>query len=645
MTKGNLALKLGLILGILVTAGLAIATALLICTAYSALTQQTAVTALDSTNIVKEGIARKLREEKSIEIVADFCRVTRETDIESLFLFDAEGRLVASAINGEPAPMSEERGEYRALLGRRGAKVLKADEVGSEAWLISGPDGRQKMRTVVEVDNWPKDGSMGLLVSDVSLGPAQQAARDMLSRTLLSGGAVFILLILTMAWLMERMVYRPLRTVDEKMARLAAGELQARVPSLGNDEMGRIADGFNQMAEALEEKMERLEALATTDYLTSLLNHRGFQERLEGEACRAQRYCRSFSLLMLDIDNFKRVNDRYSHQAGDEVLKQAALHILGNCRESDSVARYGGEEFAVILPETDGSEAQALAEKLRAAVDDQPFTVTGAREPVRLTVSVGVASFPTDSTQPEGLLMAADLALLRSKSISHNIVSSYSALSRLGKIDDPYLLHRYLEEGTVESLIALVEVMENRDPYVQGHSRRVTELALEIGARISLSEAELESLRLAGLLHDIGNIGIPVGILNKPSALTEDEWRFVRTHPPVGGAILNGVEGLQEIIPVVVHHHERYNGAGYPAGLKGEDIPLLSRVLAAADAVIAMLSPRPYRPAFTFEEVVEEVYRQAGEQFDPTVAGALVRILREKAKAPTNQKAAQNRSL
>jgi diguanylate cyclase (GGDEF)-like protein len=456
--------------------------------------------------------------------------------------------------------------------------------------------------------------------------------------SLLSGLTFFALIVLSMIWLLNRLVSRRLKVLEGKMQRLAAGELETRLPPFGNDEIGRIAAGFNCMAEALEEKIERLEALATTDYLTSLLNHRGFQEKLEDEACRARRYCRPFSLLMIDIDHFKKINEAHGHQAGDEILKELALHILGNCRESDRMARYGGEEFAIILPETNAAEALALAERLRAAVEDQPFTVTnGTEEPVWLTISVGVASFPDDSTQPEGLLMAAELALLRAKHLSRNTVCTYSALARLGKIDDPYLLHRYLQEGTVDSIIALVEVMENRDPYVQGHSRRVAELALKIGERLKLSEAPLESLRVAGLLHDVGKIGIPVGILEKPSALTEDERRYVQTHPGVGGAILSTLSNLEELVPLIVHHHEHYDGNGYPDGMKGEEIDLLARILAAADAADAMLSPRPYRPALSLEHALSEVQRQSGAQFDPDVSEALAEVLKERMKAAVAQ--------
>jgi len=644
--RRSLALKLGLILGVLAAAAFSAAAALLIYTASRALIRQTGTAALGSTYVVAENIGHEMLENTTSQVGLVFRRVTRDTDMEELYLFGADGRLVTSAVKGQPISLPLKGVDCRSCHGKEGMSGVPVSSRGTDTvWVIQGAREREKMRAVVHIENEraclrchaPEKRVLGLLVGHISLLPAQQTARQMIFWSLASGGGVFVLLILCMTLLVRRLVHRPLTILDENMARLGAGQLDSRLPPLGYDEVGHIAQGFNYMAEALQEKVQRLEALATTDYLTSLLNHRAFQERLETESSRALRYSRCFSLLMLDIDHFKRINDIYGHQAGDEILRQLALQILGNCRETDVVARYGGEEFAVILPETRGDQAQAMAERMRSSVEAQPFTLNNA-EPIRLTVSVGVADFPFDSSRPEGLVMAADLALLRAKNISRNCVCTYSALSRLGKIDDPYLLHRYLEEGTVESVIALVEVMENRDPYVRGHSRRVTDMALEVGKRMRLSESEYDSLREAGLLHDVGKIGIPVGILNKPSALTETEWRYVETHPGVGGAVMKAIGRTADLAPVITHHHERYDGTGYPDRLKGEEIPLLARIIAAADATDAMLSARPYRPPFTFEEAVAELERQAGSQFDPQIVEVLVAFLREKVEAPATQK-------
>ncbi len=642
MLKHHFALRLCLFLGLLVLAGVAALAWLLTHTSSQALLQQTGEGARDSAEVVARVIKHEMLEGRAKELCATFCQITGDTRLENLWLFRPDGRLVVSSKKGHHTAQGEAGQVCRSCHG----KVGSADLRKGRSWSRVALAGEQKVRAAVHLPNEPachrchsaRNPLLGVLVADAPLTHARVTAKKMTLWSLSAAGVLFLLLCLALFLLVERMVHKPLKTLEATMGRLVAGDRHSHLPVLGEDEIGHLAEGFNFMAADMEEKVERLEALATSDYLTGLFNHRAFQERLKTEISRAQRYAHPCSLLLVDIDHFKRVNEAHGYQAGDEVLKQLAGLLQANLRESDIAGRYGGEEFAALLPESDLAEAQAVAERMRAAVQGQAFMVSAAEsislagaEPLRLTVSIGLAGFPADSSQPEGVVMAAEVALLRAKHISRNLVCAYGALAPLGDADDPYLLHRCLKEASAESAAALVEEMEARDPYLQGHSRRVAELALETAQQIGLSPKEQECLRLAALLHDIGKIGIPLEILDKPDGLTQVERQFINSHPAVGGAILKTIGRLAGLAPVVVHHHERYDGGGYPDGLRAENIPLLARILAATDAVDAMLSDRPYRPALTLSQAMAELQGNSGSQFDPAIAGALTAVLHRKA--------------
>lgn len=347
MIRRHLALKLGLALGLLVLIGLGAATCLLIHTASRSLLQQAVDGALDTAHVARSALRHEMLEgegPKTWEVI--FSQMMRETEMEALSLYAQDGRLVASSRKGKSVSSPASEDVCRSCHASAGLKVFKENT----AWIAKGPRKEEKLRAVFHIANEPachrchspESGLRGVLVADVSLAPARAMARKMLARSALMGSGLFLLLGLCLAWLVKRLVHRPLNILERSMGRLAAGELQARVPALGEDEIGHLAEGFNSMAGALQEKVQRLEALATTDYLTGLLNHRGFQERLKAEVSRARRYWRPFSLLMLDIDHFKAINDACGHRAGDEVLKQLADLIRTSIRESDISARYGG---------------------------------------------------------------------------------------------------------------------------------------------------------------------------------------------------------------------------------------------------------------------------------------------------------------
>jgi diguanylate cyclase (GGDEF)-like protein len=378
---------------------------------------------------------------------------------------------------------------------------------------------------------------------------------------------------------------------------------------------------------ALQMRAARLAQRAHIDELTGLPNHRYLQERLAQEVVRARRYGRDFAVAMLDIDHFKHINDEYGHQVGDQALRQLADVLRTTLRDTDVVARYGGEEFLVIMPETDLPSAMAFGERARKAVDETTFDVRlngsagrrASRMKFHFTVSVGVAKYPDHAERADELIMAADLALFAAKHASRNAVRSYEAIAneQARKVRNPLTIHLAMREGSLAAVRALAAAVDARDHTMRGHSEKVALYSLAIGQSLDLHEDEMNTLRTAALLHDVGRIAVPDRILWKRGELSEEERAVVMTHSATGSEILSKAPQLAQVAEVVRSHHERYDGAGYPDGLSGGNIPLLSRIICVADSFDAMTSDRSYKQAVTAREAVMQMRKQSGLQFDP----------------------------
>jgi diguanylate cyclase (GGDEF)-like protein len=364
---------------------------------------------------------------------------------------------------------------------------------------------------------------------------------------------------------------------------------------------------------------EKSQLRAVTDPLTGLYNHGHFQESLEREVRRCERYGESFSLLMMDLDHFKKVNDRFGHPRGDQVLRRVAKILHDSTRDADYVARYGGEEFAVLLPMTTSDDARQLAERIRSQVHD----IRVARDDeFHVSASIGAADFPACGLDSKTILGAADTALLWAKRRGRNCVLYYRDVREMmgAPLDDDEADERYWRNG-LEVLAAAVDA---KATFRERHGEAVAEMVRQLAEASGCPADERDTYEVAARLHDVGKVGISAEILEKGDHLSGEEQRELQRHVDVGVDILVNAEAPRELAEIVRCHHERWDGQGYPKGLRGDAIPLGARLIAICDAFQAMLSDRPYRPALDLDEARAEIRRGAGSQFDPGLAGLFV---------------------
>ncbi|AOT69018.1 diguanylate cyclase [Geosporobacter ferrireducens] len=371
-----------------------------------------------------------------------------------------------------------------------------------------------------------------------------------------------------------------------------------------------------------KEYKHEMAILANSDELTGVYNHRYFQETLSRELEISEKINFPVALLLIDIDYFKNYNDLYGHQAGDQALEKIGKLLKNVIRNKDIVARYGGEEFAIILPNTTEEQAISIAERVRTTIECTSFEGEENLPKGSLTVSVGVSVFPAKAKTKTELINSSDDALYRAKFFNKNRVEIYtSILEELKKdIQDEHI-------DTISSIKTLISVINAKDRYTYGHTERVVIYCKMIANKLGLTQKEEKILKYGAYLHDIGKIEISKEILNKKMPLTEEEWNMLKKHPECGVEIIKSVDSLNDVVPLILNHHERYDGNGYPQGLKGEDIPYLTRILTIADSFDAMTSNRPYRDRKSYEEAVEELKRCSAIHFDPYLVKVFVEMI------------------
>jgi len=368
--------------------------------------------------------------------------------------------------------------------------------------------------------------------------------------------------------------------------------------------------------------------LALTDPLTGLGNHRHFHERLERELLDSHEHEYPLCLCLVDIDDFKRINDRYGHPGGDQVLAQLAAKL----RQGGEAFRLGGDEFAILLPGRDEADAIVAAGAVLARIASIELDPGG-----RVTVSAGIAAVQDEDVDRNELIRRADSALYWAKEYGKDQVRAWrpdvveiAALKRIAAGSD--------RAARFRAAASLARAVDARDAYTSGHSERVAELAGRLALRFGFDDEQVELTRLAASLHDLGKLAVPEEILRKPGPLSEPERLVLERHPQIGFRMLESL-GVDPVADWVLHHHERWDGSGYPDGLPAETIPLSARIIFVADAYDAMTSDRVYRSRLSDEEALAELERCAGSQFDPAVVAALADELADE-QAAAEQEAA-----
>jgi diguanylate cyclase (GGDEF)-like protein/putative nucleotidyltransferase with HDIG domain len=354
---------------------------------------------------------------------------------------------------------------------------------------------------------------------------------------------------------------------------------------------------------------------ADQDPVTAVMNHRAIHEYLDTAIELDTSFDEPLTVILADIDNFHLFNNTYGHPVGDDVLRKIGQILDRALVAPCKVGRYRGDEFIIVLPGLAGDLAINLAQRLQCLISDLELHYGDDDRSIPASMSYGVASFPADSADKQELLVTASRNLQTAKTSEDHIF----ALSNLQRA------HHELRVGSsFRMLDGMVTAVDNKDSYTRKHSEDVTEYALWIAEEMGLSDEDKHLLRAGGLLHDVGKIGVPDEILRKPGRLTDEEYTIMKQHPTLGALIVGGVPDMEGIIDIVRHHHEQWDGAGYPNGLAGEDIPFNARVMAIADAMSAMTTDRPYRKGLSFDTAIERIRKGMGTQFDPTLAATFL---------------------
>ena len=407
--------------------------------------------------------------------------------------------------------------------------------------------------------------------------------------------------------------------------------------------------GLDEFRVKLEERLDggnEKHATSVKDDLTGLYNHSYLHDRIVREFSSASRYNYPLSCVMIDIDHFRSINEKYGYRSGEEVLKQCGQMLFDNCRLSDCIARFGGEEFAIVLPHINYEGAVELAQRLRVLFAKHAFFVD--KQEIHLTLSIGVTAFPEDPMKTRGdLLVFADQALSRAKTMGRNTVSLYRDMEPiLGdafpslKISEDKIVdfQRRMTEISLsarksytETSKALITALENKDKHTVGHASSTARYSFYVAEAMGLPTDECEMVQCGALLHDIGKICIPDSILLKPERLTLSEYETMKQHPYLGYKMLKPIKFLHQEALMVLHHHEWFNGEGYPCRLKGNEIPVGARIISVVDSYDTMRTAGGrYKKTISIDATVNELINCSGTQFDPEVVKAFIEVLKSR---------------
>ena len=381
----------------------------------------------------------------------------------------------------------------------------------------------------------------------------------------------------------------------------------------------------NSEIELLRKQIAELEKY---DKVTNLYNLRIFRERLKEEVARSARYGQDFSVLMLDIDKFSQYSSRFGKKAGEEVLAMVGYAVRDCIRNVDIGCYYGDSKFAVILPHTDHGGARIVAERMREKME-RVLLFKGISSESSLTASIGIASFPLTAVSEDDIVQQALQAVAAAQKSGGNRFYTASDVSgeTSGKEEVTEQVNPVVTCSDMNMAYAIVSAVDAKDRYTSIHSQNVAHYCVGIAKTMGLSGRKIEQIRIAGILHDIGKIGVPDDVVMKPGPLNEKEWQIMCRHPEIGANIISQIPGLSECALAIKHHHERFDGKGYPGGLKGDRIPLDARIIAVAEAYDNLTTPKPYRNVLQPREALEELKKNSSTQFDPVPLTAFIRLI------------------
>ena len=378
---------------------------------------------------------------------------------------------------------------------------------------------------------------------------------------------------------------------------------------------------------------------ARTDELTGLYNRKYFSELLQQEFEKEKDPV--LSLLILNLDDFKLYNQLYGNREGDIALQNVARVLAATVGENGYVARYSGKEFAAVLPGYDPLAARQMGETMRRQIMEMNKRESDYALKA-LTVSVGICSSPYVACSAQQMLHFADMAVYNVKRSGKNAVMLYTQGSKPENSGEPQpadgeRMERIYSEYA-NTIYALTAAIDAKDHYTFSHSKNVAYYAVELAYACGMNQECVEIIKEAALLHDVGKIGIPEHILNKPGRLTDEEYEIMKGHVENSIGIIRHLPSLDYVIPAVIGHHERYDGRGYPRRLAGEDIPMMARILCIADSFDAMISKRSYKQSYAVDYALTELRHEAGRQFDPKLAPVFARLVQSgKIRPPENQ--------
>ncbi|GEM_PF-1988296 len=422
----------------------------------------------------------------------------------------------------------------------------------------------------------------------------------------------------------KSIIASPIIIKGEKIGVISAYSRQAHFFSQNDLEFLQTLS--NQIGSAIinARLFEQTQKLACSDGLTGLFDHNHFLKVLDRQLAAAAAKKHPVSLVMVDLDDFKYCNDRYGHTVGDIILKETAEILKDNVRDDDIIARYGGDEFVIILVNAAKERAFKIAERIRCKIAQAAFDDPEGDNSFGITASIGIATFPDDATTAKHLIDSADKAMYRVKRKVKN--KSLLYFSDFAELEKEFSAS---EKAFFDTIKILVQILDTKDRYTWEHSRQVAHYAVQLADTMGLSKDEKYWLRLTGYLHDIGKIHVSSEIVNKKGRLDNDEFAVIKLHPIVGANLLSPIKGFKKMVPLIYHHHEWFDGSGYPDGLSGSDIPKGARILAVVDGFDAMTSNRPYRKAQTVEWALEEIIRKKGTQYDPEIVDVFIKMIRQ----------------